>query len=179
VRILILGQHGSGKSTLARTLSQQLSLPTISTGRMFREIAGLPTQAGQLVDNYLKTGTYLPDDVVVPLVHERLEQNDTRHGFILEGYPRTLGQAKALTVPIDAVFCLSIHDDLSKQRLTTRGRNDDTEDSIQRRLQEYHLEADAILDYYGNKGILYSLDAAQPADIVAEEALRHLSGKLS
>jgi adenylate kinase len=174
VRILILGQHGSGKSTLANILSQRLSLPTISTGRMFREIAGLPTANGRSVSHYLKTGTYLPDDIVVPMVHERLDQDDVRLGFVLEGYPRTLKQAEALSVPIDAVLCLTIHDDLSKQRLTARGRSDDTHDSILKRLHEYHVESDAILDYYHNKGILYLLDASQPANRVAEEALGYL-----
>jgi len=96
MRIVLLGPPGAGKGTQARRLSERYGLPVIGTGDIFRDHAARGTALGLAAKEYMDRGDYVPDDIAVNMVLERLDQPDTREGFILDGFPRTVAQAQAL-----------------------------------------------------------------------------------
>lgn len=159
MNILLLGPHGAGKSTQAHLLSASLHIPYISTGEMLRVLATQSTESGKYIRDRLERGEYMTDEEMVPLVNERLTQIDVKDGFILEGFPRTLEQAQQLTISIDLVLNLSLPKAEVVSRLLARHRLDDTPEIIERRLANYMADADAILDYYHNLGLLRQVNA--------------------
>src|SRR5437588_10792728 len=95
-RLVILGKQGAGKGTQAQRLAQHYGIPRISTGDMFRTAVEEGTEAGQAAKKFMDEGELVPDDVVIGVVEERLSRDDARDGFVLDGFPRTTGQARAL-----------------------------------------------------------------------------------
>lgn len=122
MRILLIGPQGSGKGTQAHVLANKYKILDISTGDIFREAIARKTEIGLKAESYTKKGHLVPDDIVTSLVKERVRQKDCREGFILDGYPRNINQAKALDkiTNIDKVFVLKIADDLAIKRLSLR-----------------------------------------------------------
>ena len=122
MRILFIGPQGSGKGTQARLLAEKLHLPNISTGDIFRDAAARKTEMGIKAESLMKKGILVPDDIVTGLVKERIRQKDCREGFILDGFPRNINQAKALEkiTNLDKVFVLKITDEHAVKRLTLR-----------------------------------------------------------
>lgn len=127
MRIVLLGAPGAGKGTLAKDLVKFLNVPHISTGDMFREAVSSGSDLGKQVEQILKTGALVPDEIVNKLVGERLSRRDCRNGFIFDGYPRTVQQALALDEmlkemgqKLDAVLYLRVDEDVVVKRLTNR-----------------------------------------------------------
>lgn len=127
MRIVLLGAPGAGKGTLAKDLVKFLNVPHISTGDMFREAVSSGSDLGKQVEQILKTGALVPDEIVNKLVKERLSRQDCRNGFIFDGYPRTVQQALALDEmlkemdqKLDAVLYLKVNEDVVVKRLTNR-----------------------------------------------------------
>ena len=122
MRILFIGPQGSGKGTQAKLLAESLHVPNISTGDIFREAAQKKTELGSKAESFMKKGMLVPDEIVTGLVKERIRQKDCREGFVLDGYPRNIAQAKALEkiTNLDKVFVLKITDDIALKRLSTR-----------------------------------------------------------
>ncbi len=127
MRIVLLGAPGAGKGTLAKDLVRFLNVPHISTGDMFREAVSSGSDLGKQVEQILKTGALVPDEIVNELVKERLSRRDCRNGFIFDGYPRTVQQALALDEmlkemdqKLDAVLYLKVDEDVVVKRLTNR-----------------------------------------------------------
>jgi adenylate kinase len=127
VRIVILGPPGSGKGTRAQIISKIYGIPVITTGDMLREAAAQDTESGRIADFYMKKGELVPDDIVVEVVEERLRRPDVEGGFILDGFPRNLAQARALDrilkkkgVSIDAVLKIDASTDSIIKRLSLR-----------------------------------------------------------
>lgn len=122
MRILLIGPQGSGKGTQAQLLADKHKIPNISTGDIFREAIARKTELGLKAESYTKKGLLMPDDIVTSLVKERVRQKDCREGFILDGYPRNLNQARALDkiTNLDKVFVVRITDDLAIKRLIIR-----------------------------------------------------------
>jgi adenylate kinase len=127
VRIVILGPPGSGKGTRAQIISKIYGVPVITTGDMLREAAAQDTESGRIADFYMKKGELVPDDIVVEVVEERLGRPDVEGGFILDGFPRNLAQARALDrvlkrkgVSIDAVLKIDASTDSIIKRLSLR-----------------------------------------------------------
>ncbi len=122
MRILLIGPQGSGKGTQAQIVADKYKIPNISTGDIFRDAIARKTELGLKSESYTKKGFLVPDDIVTSLVKERVRQKDCREGFILDGYPRNLNQAKALDkiTNLDKVFVLKINDDLAIKRLSMR-----------------------------------------------------------
>lgn len=171
---------GAGKGTQAQSLSTALQLPHISTGDLFRSHIAQGTELGQTAKSFLDAGELVPDEVTIGMVAERLAADDTAAGFILDGFPRTVAQAIALDEllggqlrQINVVLDFSIADDAVVARMLARGRADDTEDVIRRRLRVYHDETRPLLDYYAP--VLLSVDAGGEVDEVYAHAIGALS----
>jgi len=127
MRIVLLGPPGAGKGTQARKLSERYGLPVIGTGDIFRDHVARATPLGLAAKEYMNRGDYVPDEIAVKMVLERLEQPDTREGFILDGFPRTVAQAQALEGalaatgrPLSAALNFKIGDEVAVKRLMSR-----------------------------------------------------------
>ncbi len=156
LRLIFLGPQGSGKGTQASRLARLMGVPHISTGEMLRQAVADGTELGKKADAIMQAGDLVLDDLVVAMVGERLSQNDAACGYILDGFPRNVAQAKALDevleTPLDGLVQLDVpHEELMKRmllRAEQEGRADDTEEGISRRLAIYWEETAPLSDYY-------------------------------
>jgi adenylate kinase len=180
VNILLLGPQGSGKGTQASRIADEYGFAHIATGEMLRNAIASETPFGRQVKPIVERGNLVPDDLMIKLIRERLDEDDTREGFILDGFPRTLAQAEALDSMLseigrdpDIVFALQVDDETSHERLHKRaveeGRNDDTPEAIARRLAEYHDKTEPLIGYYRPRGNLVGIHAENPIDEVFGE----------
>lgn len=179
-RLVLVGPPGAGKGTQAVGLSDKLGVPHVSTGDLFRAQIADQTDLGKAVERYLDAGKLVPDEVTNAMVRERLAQPDAADGFLLDGFPRNVGQAEVLgnilreiDHPLDAVLELKVDEDVLVERLLARGRADDTEDVIRHRLSVYRDETAPLLDYYAD--ILITVDGVGEVDEVLARALDALS----
>ncbi len=161
-RILFLGPPGSGKGTQAQRLARTFGIPHISTGEMLRRAVAQETQLGKQAEAIMAAGDLVPDDLVVAMVAERLEEDDARCGYLLDGFPRNTAQAAALDAEIgegamELALSLEVDEDEVISRLVGRaaeeGRADDTEETIRRRLEVYRQETEPLLGYYPTHGV--------------------------
>lgn len=123
MKLILLGPPGAGKGTQAEILSKRLGIDTISTGVMLRTAIREKTELGMLAEGYINDGKLVPDEVVVGIVKERLQKDDCKNGFVLDGFPRTTAQAEALTetgIEIDKVLSLEVSDEAIIERLSGR-----------------------------------------------------------
>jgi len=167
--VVLMGPPGAGKGTHAELLAGRLGVPVISTGDIFRAQVAAGTELGRTAQRYLDSGEYVPDEVTNAMVRERLAADDTRPGFLLDGYPRTLDQAAVLDEilatqgrRLDAGVVLRVDPEALVQRLLRRAeiehRSDDTEDVIRRRLQVYADQTVPLISLYGERGLLHEID---------------------
>ena len=180
MRVLIVGPQGAGKGTQAALLSQNLQVPHISTGDIFRANVTAGTELGVLAKKYMDAGELVPDEVTSAMVKARLEESDADGGFLLDGFPRTVPQAQWLdgvlhenTHDLDAVLLLDAPDDVLMERMLARGRADDTAEAISRRLELYHTETKPLLDHYAAK--LVAIDGVGPVEEVQQRVLDSLT----
>ena len=180
MRIVIVGPPGAGKGTQAAVLSEELGLVHISTGDLFRAHVEGETELGRKVKDYLDSGALVPDEVTNAMVAQRLTEDVCRTGFLLDGFPRTVAQAKALEellrgreCDIDAVLQLDAPEDEVVERLLARGRDDDTEDVIRHRQQLYRKETAPLLEFYADRLVTVPAVGSVP-DVTARalDALR-------
>jgi adenylate kinase len=159
VNILLLGPQGSGKGTQAKRISEAYGIPHIATGDILRAAMAAGTELGHKVKPIYDNGGLVPDDLMIELIRERLAQDDTENGFVLDGFPRTLAQAEALDPmlrdigkELNVVFVLQLPDEVCIERLTKRaqleGRLDDTPEAIAKRLELYHRLTEPLIEWY-------------------------------
>jgi adenylate kinase len=185
-RLIIFGAPGAGKGTQATRIAQNLGIPAISTGDIFRYNIKNETALGLQVKEILASGAYVPDEVTNAIVRDRLDQPDAVGGFLLDGYPRTQAQVTELDdmlavqgTSLDAVLELTVDVDEVVQRLLKRaeidGRADDTEDVIRHRLKVYDDETAPLAALYRERGLLHQVDGMGEMDTVAERIQTVLS----
>lgn len=176
-RLIFLGPPGAGKGTQAQNLAYDCNIPHISTGDILRQAMKEQTLLGIKAQNYVDSGELVPDELVQELVQERLSQPDTNSGWILDGFPRKVTQAvflqellEKMHVPNgEKVVNLDVPDDVVVARLLERGRKDDTEEVIRRRLEVYRNETAPLIDYYGAKQQLLIVNGNQSQEEVTNE----------
>ena len=179
MRVVLLGPPGAGKGTQAQKLSEKLGVPQISTGELFRSNIENGTKLGLEAKRYLDAGDLVPSELTNELVDDRLSKPDTNVGFILDGYPRSVAQAKALHdmlerrgTALDVVLELRVPEEVLFERLKSRGRADDTDDVIHNRMNIYRDETAPLIEYYCRE--LKTVDAVGSIDEVFARALQAL-----
>ncbi len=176
MKILLIGPQGSGKSTQGKLLSQYLNIPFIVTGDILREITNSDTDEGRRIKQILSSGNLVDDETVISLIKSRVEKDDCRDGFILDGYPRTLEQAKRVEdLSFDKAIYIKAPIEEVTQRLLKRGRADDREDLIKKRLELYFKQTQPLLDLYKNTGILVEVDGVGDIEKIQTEIKKHFS----
>ena len=184
MKVLMIAPPGAGKGTQSVVIASHFGIPHIATGDLLRDHVARRTELGLAVKQYLDRGELVPDEVVLDMVRDALEHLDGA-GYVLDGIPRTMDQARALYVlateldlTADVALHLKVPDEELIRRLLARatvaGRSDDTEDVIRRRLELYYEVTHPILDWYDERGILVSVDASRPADQVGRHILTAL-----
>jgi adenylate kinase len=187
MRIVLMGPPGAGKGTQAIVIAEQLNIPHISTGDIFRANLKAGTPLGIEAKKYMEAGEYVPDSVTNGMVADRLSQPDAQSGFLLDGYPRTVDQVHALNailaesqLSLDKVVEITADTDEVVARLLNRakeqGRADDTEDVIRRRMEVYAEQTAPLTEVYEEQGVLVRVDGMGGVDEVSSRIIAALRG---
>ena len=187
VHLVILGRQGSGKGTQAARLVEAYSPIHVSTGDMLRAAVAAGTELGLQARALMGVGDLVGDDLINGIVSERLAQPDVaENGFLLDGYPRTPDQAAAMEVflaeagtPLDAAVNLDVPVDEVTARMVARGRADDTEEAIRRRLALYESETAPLLAWFADRGLLDVVDGLGDVDVVFGRLADVINGRMS
>jgi adenylate kinase len=181
LNVLLLGPQGAGKGTQAKRISAEYGIPHIASGEILRAEMDAGTELGKRVKETIERGDLVSDDVMIELIRNRLEQPDTDSGFVLDGFPRTTVQAEALDSMFadigrnfSVAFALQIPDEVAFDRLRRRARADDTDEAIQRRLDNYHRETEPLIEYYRTRGNLVPIHGNRSENEVFAEIQRAL-----
>ena len=183
LRVIFLGPAGAGKGTQAARLSELLGVPRISTGDMLREALRQGTPLGKAAEPYLEKGTLVPDHLLVNMITDRVKDPDCARGYILDGFPRTLPQAEALEElagPVAREFVvlnLEVPRDELLRRLSGRGREDDKDLPVEKRLQEYEDRTTPLVEFYKHRGMLRRVNGFRPMDEVSAELKAIVEGR--
>jgi adenylate kinase len=177
---IIFGPPGSGKGTQASRIEKEFHLVHLSTGAILRSEVAHGTEIGKEVARSMAAGDLVPDDIIVKIVRQRLPESEVGAGVLLDGFPRTLEQARALDEMlaseghrVDFVIALDVPEDVLVNRILHRaaieGRPDDTREAITERMHEYHKLTEAVLDYYRQRGVrVVEIDGTGDPDEVSE-----------
>lgn len=205
MKIVLLGPPGSGKGTQANIICEKYNLPHISTGDIFRYNIKNETELGKKVKSYIDSGSLVPDEVTIDIVKDRLENADCEKGFVLDGFPRNLVQAKALSsfVTIDKAIMIDLSDEEIIRRLSGRRmcascgnpthvdwlvdekcekcggevmtRDDDKEEVVRARLEKQKLPQE-VIDFYVNMGVFEKVEASDTKEKTFEKVDKILKG---
>ena len=200
MKIIMLGAPGAGKGTQAKKIAAKYEIPHISTGDIFRANIKEGTELGKKAKTYMDQGLLVPDELVVDLVVDRVNQEDCKNGYVLDGFPRTIPQAEALDkalaelgqkniihrmggrracVGCGATYHLEyaptkvegICDACGKELIL---RDDDKPETVKKRLDVYHEQTQPLIDYYTNAGILKTVDGTVDIDVVFQNIVEIL-----
>lgn len=214
MRIVLVGPPGAGKGTQAAYLAENLSIPHISTGDLFRANISQGTPLGLQAKEFMNAGHLVPDEVTIGMAEDRMRQDDAAQGFLLDGFPRNIGQAEALDaflsahgLKLDAVLDLEVPEDEVVKRIAGRRicrndsshvfhaeysrpekegvcdecggqlyqREDDSEETVRKRIAVYHSETEPIIDYYKKQGLVTTISALGAVNEVTERAMHVLA----
>lgn len=212
MKIVLLGPPGAGKGTQAKSISNRYSIPHISTGDIFRKNISENTPLGAEAKNYMDNGQLVPDEVTINMVKDRLQDDDCKNGYLLDGFPRTVHQAEALqeflqgrNEKLDTALCIEVPMQFILERMTGRRvcpscgasyhvkfnpptiankcdvcgsdviqRKDDTEETVQERLDVYQRQTQPLIDFYNNKNQLSVVDGTKAINEVFESICKVL-----
>ncbi|MBR0915901.1 adenylate kinase [Bradyrhizobium japonicum] len=191
MRIILLGPPGSGKGTQAQLLVQRYGIVQLSTGEMLRAAVAAGTPVGLKAKEIMASGGLVPDEIVVGIISDRIDQPDAKNGFILDGFPRTVPQAEALDdllkhkhLKLDAVVELRVNESALLSRVETRVaqmrergeevRVDDTPEVLTKRLASYRSQTEPLIHYYSERRKLSTIDGMMAIDEVTRAIHRQL-----
>ncbi|MBY0299247.1 MAG: adenylate kinase [Methylobacterium sp.] len=186
MRIILLGPPGAGKGTQSTRIVERFGIPQLSTGDMLRAAVAAGTPVGLKAKSLMESGALVPDEVVVGIVADRIEEPDAKRGFILDGFPRTVAQAVALDemlaakgLRLDAVVEFKVDEDALVGRIAKRAaeteargeavRKDDTPEVFKTRLDAYRRQTAPLSAHYAGTGLLRTVDGMAPIDAVTGE----------
>lgn len=185
MNIVLLGPPGAGKGTQAKLLEERRGMVQLSTGDMLRAAVASGSDIGREAKAVMDAGRLMPDDVMIRIISERIDDASSAGGFILDGFPRTVAQAEALDrllaekgIALDAVIQLAVDDQALVDRIATRAkeaaaagerRTDDTAETLRKRLAVYHEQTAPILPFYREQGRLHMIDGMASIDDVARQ----------
>lgn len=176
MRLIFLGPPGAGKGTQAALLAECWQIPHISTGEILRQAVTDRTPLGVKAQSYMDKGELVPDTLVIALIEERLQQSDTKSGWILDGFPRNVPQANALAEllesiaqPCDIALNFEVPTDILVARMLGRGRKDDNETTIRRRLEVYLEQTAPVIDFYRQHDCLTVIDGNRSVEDITGE----------
>jgi adenylate kinase len=183
MRLILLGPPGAGKGTQALRLVERYEIVQLSTGDMLRAAVVAQTETGLRAKAIMDRGELVPDEVVVGIVADRIDQDDAKKGFILDGFPRTVRQAEALDVMLrekglglDAVVELKVDESILLSRIEKRAgetpggpRADDNAEALAKRLAVYREQTQPLVEYYRSKDLLRTVDGMAPVDAVSSQ----------
>jgi adenylate kinase len=192
MRLILLGPPGSGKGTQAQRLVHRHGIVQLSTGEMLRAAVAAQTPVGLKAKDIMASGGLVPDEIVVGIISDRLDQPDAARGFILDGFPRTVPQAQALDellkkkhMKLDAVIELRVNESALLQRVETRVaemrsrgdevRIDDTQEVLTKRLASYRSLTEPLIHYYSERRKLLTVDGMMTIEHVTREINRILA----
>lgn len=205
MKIVLLGPPGAGKGTQAEFIINHFNIPQISTGDILRENVKNNSELGIEAKSYMDKGELVPDNIVINIIKDRIQKEDCQSGYILDGFPRTLQQAKALDEAIqpdkiDCAIYIYVDENTVVERLSLRRvskktgaiyhlkfnpppegeeifqRNDDKEDTIKNRLQVYNRQTELLINYYKEKNVLFEVDGTKTVDLIEQEIRKILEG---
>ncbi len=186
MRIVILGPPGSGKGTQAALLKERLGVPHISTGELLRAAVAAGTPLGRQAKAAMDAGELVSDELMLGLIEERLGADDVKAGYILDGYPRNLAQARALDevlerigLPVEKALALGVDEDQIVERLAKRAaeenRSDDSEQVVRNRLSVYREQTAPVSGYYESRGLLVNVDGLGSIETINQRLVDALS----
>lgn len=184
MRMILLGPPAAGKGTQSKRLMDAYGIPQLATGDMLRAAVAAGTPIGMQAKAVMEGGGLVSDDIVIGIIAERIEHEDARKGFILDGFPRTVAQAEALDemlaakgLKLDAVIELVVDQAALVQRVMTRAaetqargepvRKDDDPEIFKTRLAAYNRDTAVVAPFYDQRGALKRIDGMQPIDVVS------------
>lgn len=173
-RLIFLGPPGAGKGTQAKLLAEQLKIPHISTGEILRSAVAQGTPLGHKAKEYMDKGELVPDELLLDLVRERLNQPDAQTGWILDGFPRNVSQASFLDDLLQELnqSCecvnLEVPDEVVVTRMLGRGRQDDTPEAIRTRLDVYRKDTAPLINFYRDRSTLRAINGDRSLEDVTE-----------
>ena len=183
IKLIFLGPPGAGKGTQAKLLADSYSIPHISTGEILRDAISKKTDLGTQAQAFVDRGELVPDALILDLIRARLQESDAQKGWILDGFPRNVSQAEFLETLLaeleqncDFALNLEVPDSVLVQRLVGRGRKDDNEATISRRLEVYREQTAPVIEFYEKRGSLVSVDGNQQMDDVTKDLKSRISG---
>lgn len=172
-RLIFLGPPGAGKGTQAQQVADLAGIPHISTGEILRDAITEKTDLGLKAQSYVDKGELVPDDLILDLIKDRLSHEDAQSGWILDGFPRNVSQAQfldkllaQLNQQADYAVNFTVTDQVLIERMLARGRKDDNEETITRRLQVYREQTAPVLHYYEERNELQSIDGDRSVEEV-------------
>lgn len=181
MKLILIGIQGSGKSTQGNILSKQLKIPYLSTGHIFRDIAKEKTKTGRYIKEMINAGLLIPDSRTMDIVHNYLLRPEYRKGFILDGFPRTINQARNFKEKIDKAIYLKISQKEALWRLIHRNdiaRDDERLPALKKRIELFQRYSYPVTKYYEKEGKLAIIDGTQNIRKVNDEILKNLGKQL-
>ncbi len=176
MKIILIGIQGAGKSTQGNLLFENLGIPYLSTGHIFREMAKEKTPAGRYIKETINVGILIPDEKTIEIVNEYLSRPEYDKGYVMDGFPRTIAQAEAFKEKIDNVIYLKVSDKEALWRIAGRGdnREDETLQAIKKRIALFHEFTEPVIDFYRQKGYLIEVDGEKSIEEIYNEIKENL-----
>ena len=192
MRLIMLGPPAAGKGTQSQRLARRLNVPHLSSGELLREAAASGSEQSALIGEIMERGGLVPDEIVKGIVAKRATEPDATEGFILDGYPRNVEQAQSLDrafashgLELDAVLEIKVDEAVLVERVANRAhqaaeegtgpRSDDKPDVLRDRIRAYRAETVPLTDFYGERGLLESVDGTQSMDAVTADLVAALA----